>query len=88
MSSHELRSLFYDVVFSRIEYASHESDLYLPRTTEVMTLLHKHKSRFTGFRNNVTDTPWVSVPFAYDPWWNARERSWVTTITNQEEPQC
>ena len=83
-----MSTLFDDVVITGVAYAFHESDLYLPCTTKVQRLLHIHKSKFSYFRNNVTGTPWVSVPFAYDPWWNARERSWVTTITNQEKPQC
>lgn len=68
-------SLFTDVVEAGIPHASHESDLYLPDTSAVRDILVKHPAwlcNIERFKNRVEGGSWIDVPFAYDPWWEAR----------------
>ena len=70
-------SLYEDVIALGIQHASHESDLYLPCTQEVIELLAKHGKKIDGwnvqrFANQVEGGTWLDVPFAYKPYWDAR----------------
>lgn len=65
-------SLFNAVKRAGLEYASHETDLYLPDTQTVRDILAAfptHKANATRFFNQITKTIWLDVPFAYDPAW-------------------
>lgn len=62
--------------------SSHESDLYFKATPESLAILERYpiqKSNAQRFRNkrppNVGES-WVDVPFAYDPWWEARQQGY------------
>jgi hypothetical protein len=68
-------SLFSDVLAAGIPHASHESDLYLPDTQPVRDILVRHPEWLRNverFQNQVEGACWIDIPFAYDPWWEAR----------------
>jgi hypothetical protein len=51
---------------------SHESDLYV-RVTPVSTgILRASTMGYTVFVDRRTGALWYDVPFAFDPWWEAR----------------
>lgn len=68
-------SLYTDLIEAGVEVSNHESDLYFPRTPETVAILLKHpvqKSIAQNFRNQITKTTWIDVPFAFDPFWEKR----------------
>jgi len=72
-----VESLYQAVIRLGIDHDHHESDLYLPATAQVCTLLKTYKIEpYTpaapSFRHAVHGTRWLDVPFKYDPWWEAR----------------
>lgn len=69
-------TLYQELIAAGVEVSNHESDLYCPVTEQTTALLKKHdKTMATKFRNqrppNVGQW-WYDVPFAFDPWWEAR----------------
>ena len=68
------RELFEAVKAQGIAYDNHESDLYVEATPEARALVAQYECRgnVTGFRHQVTGRPWLDVPFAFSPWWDAR----------------
>lgn len=70
--------LFEAIKAAEIPYASHESDLYIKRTEESVTILQRYQFRenVRSFKNNIDGLPWFDVPFAYQPFWDkVQERS-------------
>lgn len=71
-------SLFSRIIAAGISYDSHESDLYLPDTPEVRAILADfplEKSNARPFRSLVDGKPWLDVPFAFLPYWEARAQT-------------
>lgn len=72
-----MKTLFETIKAEGIHHASHESDLYLPDTPQVRAILDKfplQKSNATRFKNQVNGGTWIDVPFAFLPFWEARQR--------------
>ena len=68
-------TLYDTIKAAGIEHSNHESDLYLPDTPEVLAILENfplQKGNAQRFRNQITKTTWIDVPFAYTPWWDRR----------------
>lgn len=72
-------TLYDEAVKRGIKIDHHESDLYLPATEEVRTLLihygHDRRGRMATaklFKSNFGDGMWYDVPFAYAPFWRER----------------
>jgi hypothetical protein len=65
-------SLFAVIVERGIEYDHHESDLYLPVTSETTALCDQFGKVPTTFVNQVVGGLWYDVPFAFEPWWESR----------------
>jgi len=56
---------------------SHESDLYFLRTPEALEILKRFPTQGAvaqSFRSCLDGKLWVDVPFAYQPWWDKREK--------------
>lgn len=68
-------SLYDEVKARGIPHSSHESDLYVPDTQEVRELLQKYGRKGVPFVNQVEGGTWLDVPFAYQPWWDAKNRT-------------
>jgi hypothetical protein len=72
-------SLFEEIQAAGIPFANHESDLYVPDTEQVRAILARHpvsKSNATTFVNQAPPHKgerWLDIPFAYAPWWGARQ---------------
>lgn len=68
-------SLFEAVQAAGLEYDHHETDLYLPATPEALALLAcfpLNDSNAEHFRSAIDGSPWIDVPFAYLPAWEAK----------------
>lgn len=65
-------SLYQDCVQRGIPVQSHASDLYIPVTEETRALLKTHGKTATTFTNQVEGGLWYDVPFAFEPWWEAK----------------
>lgn len=74
-------SLYTELLAAGIETSNHYSDLYFPATKESLAILNRHtlqKSNASYFTNqakpNRGERWWVDVPFAYDPYWEAKAK--------------
>jgi hypothetical protein len=59
-----------------IPTSNHESDLYFPvsaESTAILACYPSHKSNARTFVNQVAGGHWYDVPFAFQPWWDARK---------------
>lgn len=75
------QTLYQRIVAAGIPHANHESDLYVPATPEVRKIIKEFnvecrkpgfEVRPLAFKNQVEGGLWLDIPFAYDPWWEAR----------------
>jgi hypothetical protein len=66
--------LYNKVVELGLNYSSWQSDLYLEATPEARALLaqYQFKTNVTTFISQIEKTPWYDIPFAYQPYWDAR----------------
>lgn len=68
-------TLFQKIALAGIEFDHHESDLYIKDTPEAREILeqfelqNKNAQRFTS---EIDKTPWIDVPFSYEPFWIKR----------------
>ena len=53
----------------------HESDLYVEATPEALTLILASGCAYSAFQHQILQRRWYDVPFAYEPWWQAKGRS-------------
>jgi hypothetical protein len=70
------KQLFEQVKSAGIEYDHHESDLYIPVTQRTLAMLEQYefKSGVTAFTSQIDGKVWYDVPFAYEPFWEAKQR--------------
>jgi hypothetical protein len=71
-------SLYQEIVAAKIPHDHHESDLYVPDNTDTRQILDRHpmsKGNAKRFKDNVTKTTWIDIPFAYDPFWEAAAKA-------------
>jgi hypothetical protein len=73
-----MKTLYQTLKEAGIETDSHESDLYFPVTEasrEILSRFPLQKGNATTFRNEApphVGERWYDVPFAFDPFWQAR----------------
>jgi hypothetical protein len=68
-----MSTIYQDAKAAGIPIANHYSDLYLKNCEETRQLLKKHGQRARTFVNQVEGGIWVDVPFAFDPYWEAKQ---------------
>jgi hypothetical protein len=75
-------SLCTDLMAAGIPIDSHESDLYCLATPEARALIGRagHYS-VTRFRSTIDGRDWYEIPFAFEPWWQARARAEHVDLT-------
>ena len=78
----EIGSL-YDVLKSiGAEMDNHESDLYVKRTEQTAEIVNAYYHRgdiatVSTFKSQIDGCMWMDVPFAYLPYWEAKQRAKV-----------
>jgi len=57
-----------------IPYDHHESDLYIPVTSETRAIVHQYDRNrtATAFISQIDGKMWFDIPFGYLPWWEKR----------------
>ena len=73
--------LYDEIKTAGIPTDNHESDLYFPITeqsTEILARYPLEKSNASRFINQVAGGWWYDVPFAFIPFWTARQGKAVT----------
>lgn len=67
-------------IYTRLKQAgcnlgNHESDLYVERTQAAIDILatYEHKANITAFKSQIDGKIWLDIPFAYSPFWEAKE---------------
>lgn len=60
-----------------VQIDSHESDLYVPVNEQTTSILMSNiglKGRLSSmkFVSQIDGKVWYDIPFAYQPWWDAR----------------
>lgn len=76
-------SIYEEMIAAGVEYDHHESDLYVKDCQEARDVLKMHDKKVDGwnverFTNEIDGTPWLDIPFAYTPYWDA-----VRTLINK-----
>jgi hypothetical protein len=69
----EKKPTFYEAV-KHIPHDNHESDLYLLWTSEAAELCKQYSMSGKCFVSNLDGKLYIDIPFAYEPWWEARQR--------------
>lgn len=64
-------TLYDAIVAAGIPHEHHESDLYVPRTEAALKLVKASGLRYASFRDAIDGQPWLDIPFAYEPFWEA-----------------
>ncbi len=68
-------SLYSDLLAAKVDISNHESDLYFEINDVSTDILTRYPEvRPKRFLNQITNTMWYEVYFAYDPWWCNRMR--------------
>ena len=71
-------TLLYEAIKAALpeeDIGNHESDLYPKATPEALAILAEQEIHGVSFfKHTVTHETWVEVPFAYDPWWEAKAK--------------
>jgi hypothetical protein len=70
-------TLYRDIIDSGIEMDSRESDLYFKASDQTRKILAKYpicEKIAVPFTNEITKELWIDVPFAYDPFWERKQR--------------
>lgn len=67
-----METLYSDCVAAGVQVDHHESDLYIPANETTRALLVKHGARASIFTSQIDGKPWYDVPFAYQPFWDAK----------------
>ena len=74
-------SLYTDLIEAGVEVSNWQSDLYFPRTEATRAILARHPEvKASVFKSNTTGQPTYEVPFAFDPYWDARKPSVQTLM--------
>lgn len=70
-------SIWEQVETQGIEYGNHASDLYIPVNDQTRALVaaYEFKSNVTMFTSNVDGQLWYDIPFAYLPYWEAKQKA-------------
>ena len=68
-------SIYKQLQAANVPLSSHESDLYAMVTPESAAIVkaYKFKGNVTTFQNNVDGKRWYDIPFAFEPYWEARQ---------------
>ncbi len=68
-------SLYKELKAAGIETDNHESDLYVKDSPEAREIVHRHRPEAPrAFRSEVDGEIWLDVPFAFEPFWDAKAR--------------
>ncbi len=69
-------TLYAALVAAGCQIDHHESDLYVRDTLQAQAIIHSHatpvRARITRFRSALDGEWWLDIPFAYQPYWDAR----------------
>lgn len=66
-------SIYESVVTLGIKYDHHESDLYIPANDVTRSLVKHFNVKASLFKSQIDNEVWFDIPFAYLPFWMARE---------------
>lgn len=67
-------SLYQALVDAKCEIDNHESDLYVKATPEVEKIIRQHACNASRFVSQIDGSLWWDVPFAYEPFWEAKAK--------------
>ncbi len=65
-------TLYQTLVAAGCVLDNHESDLYVKATPAAEKILRQSTMGWSRFISQTDGQCWFDVPFAYDPWWEAR----------------
>ncbi len=79
-------SLYDELKAAGVKIDHHESDLYFERTPLSRSILAQYptqKKMSSSFLNQITHNAWIEVPFAYMPYWRARQHNPIKLSYNE-----
>ena len=69
-----MTSLYKTLVAAGCQIDSHESDLYARVTPESEAIVKVSARPFSHFLSKLDGKMWMDVPFAFEPWWEAKAK--------------
>lgn len=69
------RSIHQQLLGAGVELDSHESDLYAKVGPESTRIIEESGHSSSMFQSEVDGQMWYDLPFAYDPFWRAKQRT-------------
>jgi len=71
-------TIYEELTAAGVECSNWQSDLYFPATDQTRTILKNHPNQTRStFRSNIDGRMMYECPFAFDPFWNARNPATV-----------
>lgn len=69
-------SIYQDLKAAGVPLDNHESDLYAKVTPESRAIVERYEYRtnVTVFIDQIESKPWFDIPFAFEPYWEARQK--------------
>ncbi len=74
LKNEAMKTLYEEIVLAGIPTDHHESDLYVLDTALSRELIAKNGKVATGFVSRIDGKRWLDIPFAFDPFWKARNQ--------------
>lgn len=70
------KTIFEEITEAGVETSHWQSDLYFPMNDITNKIVDSHRGEFYigTFQNNNDNKLWWCIPFAYDPYWEARRK--------------
>lgn len=92
----EIKDLYDRLKDAGCELDSHESDLYVKKTPEAVSIINQFQQEKNNYWNLSAFTgndgeQWLEVPFGYSPWWDAKagsEKNADWTDQSQGDKKC
>jgi hypothetical protein len=77
MSEPQTPSIYEQMKAAGVPTGSWQSDLYVPvnDVTRPLIAAYRFRTNVTTFISQIEKTLWYDIPFAYEPWWEARTRN-------------
>ena len=67
-------TLYEELKRAGVRMSNYRSDLYFEDTETTREILGRHGKTHSRFSNQVENETWIEVPFAYDPYWEAKQK--------------
>lgn len=86
-----MKTFFDKIKDAGIPFDNHESDLYIPNTKEAQEILNQYpvkKEISSKFMHAIKQETWISIPFAYQPYWDGKRQPDISKRKAKTATKC